>query len=227
MKRNDRRDENYDNSIKHPQAKRKEPASSRELEQLLGTVRAQRDEAKQSLKDASSQLVVVQDELQVSDGKVREWEEQATQNHQFYLGEQEKYQNTLCLYNEERSKASELLVKYEEADAQRGKYLTLYNETKTLLIQERRSKAGIKGWETRRKQENQKLKQEIAEMVVVLQESLQKKDEAIDSLYSMADRMDRIQKLVDLVDDEPTNTPAGLVPKLGRIWMAIKNILAE
>jgi hypothetical protein len=171
--------------------------------------------------------VVFQNEIQVSVRQVQEWKEQATQNHQFYLGEQEKYQNTLSLYNEERSKASGLLVKYEEADAQRNKYLTLYNEAKTLLIQERRSKAGIKGWETRRKQENQKLKQEIAEMVVVLQESLEKKDEAIDSLYSMADRMDRIQKLVDLVDDEPTNTPAGLVPKLGRIWMAIKNILAE
>ncbi len=227
MKRSDRRDENDDNSIKHPQPKRKEPASTRELEQLLGTVRWQRDEAKHNLQETSSQLVLVQDELQVSVGRVREWEDQATQNQQFYLGEQEKYQKTLCLYNEERSKVNELLVKYQEVDTQRDKYLTLYNETKTLLSQEKRSKAGIKGWETRRKQENQRLKQEIAEMVVILKESLEKKDEAIDSLYSMADRMDRIQKLVDMVDDEPVDTPAGLVPKLSRIWMAIKNILAE
>lgn len=227
MKRSDRRDENYDNSIKHPQAKRKEPIPMGELGQVLGTVRAQRDEAKQSLKELSSQLVLIRDELQISVMQVQEWKDQATQNHQFYLGEQEKYQKTLCLYNEEKSEASELLAKYEEADVQRDKYLTLYNDTKTLLSQERRSKAGIKGWETRRKQENQKLKQEIAEMVVILKESLERKDEAIDSLYSMADRMDRIQQLVDLVDDEPMNTPLGLVPKLSRIWIAIKNILAE
>jgi len=48
-------------------------------------------------------------------------------------------------------RAAELLSKYEEANVQCTHYLNLYNETQEQLKYERRSKASIKGWETRRK----------------------------------------------------------------------------
>ncbi len=106
-------------------------------------------------------------------------------------------------------------------------YLGLYNETKAELKHERRSKASIKGWETRRKAENERLKREIAQMVVLLRQSLESKDEAVNSLYVVAERMDRIQSLVDSVEEETTNNPMGLVQKFKRIWLAIKDILSE
>ncbi|MEH2441247.1 hypothetical protein [Nostoc sp.] len=111
--------------------------------------------------------------------------------------------------------------------SERDNYLTLYNEAQTQLKFERRSKAGIKGWETRRKAENERLKREIGEMVVLLHESLASKDDAINNLYVVAKRMDRIQSLVDSVEEETTGNPVGLVQKFKRIWLAIKEILSE
>jgi HSP90 family molecular chaperone len=169
----------------------------------------------------------LQQQLQTSQLAVDEWEQRATQNNQLYLSEQQRYQQTLCLYNEEKAKTVELIAKYQEADARRTQYLTLYNEAQELLKRERRSKAGIKGWETRRKIENERLKQEIAEMVVLLRESLASKDEAVNNLYALAERMDRIQQLVDSVEVESTGNPVGLLQKLKRIWLAIKDILSE
>lgn len=220
MRRADRHDDSYDNSIRNPQSRQSEPASPHELKSRLMTVLAQRDEWQ---------------------GRAREKEQQAEQNHQLFLAEQQRYQSTfilyeeaksegqsyLTLYNEEKTRSSELLVKYEEAQAERQHYLTLYNEAQTELKFERRSKAGIKGWETRRKRENERLKQEIAEMAVLLRDSLARKDEAINNLEALAERMDRIQYLVDSVEEESTNNPLGLLQKLKRIWQAIKDILAE
>jgi chromosome segregation ATPase len=165
--------------------------------------------------------------------KTNEWftkyEEAATQREQYltlYNNEQQNYQQALCLYNEEKAKANEWFTKYEEANAQREQYLALYNDAQAQLRYERRSKAGIKGWETRRKRDNDRLKQEIAEMTVLLRESLARKDEAVNNLYVLAERMDRIQNLVDSVE-ESTNTPISLLQKLKRIWVAIKDILDE
>ncbi|MBW4541727.1 MAG: hypothetical protein KME43_21660 [Myxacorys chilensis ATA2-1-KO14] len=124
-------------------------------------------------------------------------------------------------------KSDELSITFKEIQDQRDRYLTLYNESQDLLKFERRSKAGIKGWETRRKRENQQLKQEISEMTVLLRDSLARKDEATDNLYVLADRMDRIQRLVDSVDEDPTTNPIGMVQKLQRIWQVVKEILAE
>jgi chromosome segregation ATPase len=131
------------------------------------------------------------------------------------------------LYNDEKEKAIVLIAKYEEADRDREKYLTLYNQTKNELKSERRSKAGIKSWETRRKQENERLKQEIGEMALLLQDSLARKDEAVNSLYMLAERMDRIQDLVDSVEELPSKTPIGFMKKMQRIFTAIKGIIAE
>jgi hypothetical protein len=64
-------------------------------------------------------------------------------------------------------------------------------------------------------------------MAIVLRESLTKKDQAIQSLEEVATRMDRIQRLVDSVDDEVANNPVGMLQKLQRIWVAIREILAE
>ncbi|MEH1934178.1 MAG: hypothetical protein V7L14_10700 [Nostoc sp.] len=175
-----------------------------------------------------SQIVHVhQREIQTYQLEANELKEQVTQNYQFYIDEQQNYQQTLCLYNEEKARATELLTKYEAVNSEREMYLTLYNEAKAELKYERRSKAGIKGWETRRKAENERLKREIAQMVVLLRESLTSKDEAVNSLYVVAERMDRIQSLVDSVEEETTNNPMGLVQKFKRIWLAIKDILSE
>lgn len=175
-----------------------------------------------------SQLVHVhQREIQTCQLEANELKERVTQNYQFYIDEQQSHQQTLCLYNEEKARATELLTKYEVVNSEREMYLGLYNEAKAELKHERRSKAGIKGWETRRKAENERLKREIAQMVVLLRESLESKDEAVNSLYVVAERMDRIQSLVDSVEEETTNNPMGLVQKFKRIWLAIKDILSE
>ncbi len=175
-----------------------------------------------------SQLAHIhQREIQTCQLEANELKERVTQNYQFYVDEQKSHQQTLCLYNEEKTRATELLTKYEAANSEREMYLTLYNESKAELKHERRSKAGIKGWETRRKAENERLKREIAQMVVLLRESLESKDEAVNSLYVVAERMDRIQSLVDSVEEETTNNPMGLVQKFKRIWLAIKDILSE
>lgn len=216
MRRSDRRDDNYDNEMKYPRSGREEPSSPHELSQQLRNVRAQRDEWQQRAREneeAGTKLVHVQQKfetLQVESTQLKE-----------------SYQVTLSLYEEEKTKAIELLTKYQEVDAERSKYLTLYNEAQVELKTERKSKSGIKGWETRRKRENERLKQEIAEMTVMLRESLERKDEAVDHLYNLAERMDRIQKLVDLVEDEPRTNPIGLVQKFKRIWLAIREIIAE
>ncbi len=280
MRRADRQDANSDNARNNPKSKREEPASPHELNQLLVTVRSQRDEMRvkleekqRCLQETDTQLVHIQQEFQTALVKVDEWKERTTQNYKLYIEEQKNYQQTLCLYDEERTKTTELLVKvnewrerttqnhklyieeqkeeqkkyqqtlclydeekiratdllakYETAEAQRTQYLILYNETQAQLKYERRSKAGVKGWQTRRQLENDRLKKEIGEMTVLLRESLTRKDEAVNSLYSLAERMDRIQQLVDSVEEESTGTPINLLQKLRRIWLTIKDILTE
>jgi chromosome segregation ATPase len=184
-------------------------------------------EEHQKLQEASTHLVHIQHSFQASQSEISKWQKCAMENHQLYLEEHQKHQQSLCLYNQEKLRAIELLAKYDEANAQCMQYLTLYNEAQTQLKYERRSKASIKGWETRRKSENQKLKQEISEMTVLLRESLERKDEAVDNLYILAERMDRIQQLVDSVEEESSSTPIGFLQKLKRIWRSIKNILDE
>lgn len=119
------------------------------------------------------------------------------------------------------------MVQFETIQAERDQYITLYNEAQSQLKFERHSKAGIKGWETRRKRENERLKQEIGEMTVLLRDSIARKDAAIGNLEELANRMDRIQNLVDSVEATSTDTPIGLLQKFKRIWQAIQDILAE
>jgi chromosome segregation ATPase len=234
MRRADRRTSSHENTVRNPQSQQTEPLSTHELKQLLPTLRAQKNELQQ---------------------KVQETEQRAEQIHHLYLEEQGKYQSTLTLYQEEHQKyestltlyeeaqtqvqsylalydqekarSGELLVKYETAQAERDRYLTLYEETKAELKFERRSKAGIKGWETRRKRENERLKQEIGEMSVLLRDSITRRDAAIGNLEELANRMDRIQNLVDSVESGSGDTPVNLVQKFKRIWQAIQDILAE
>lgn len=220
MRRSDRHDDSYDNTVNHPRSQQAEPFSAHELKSTLMTVRANLSELQQQAK---------------------EHEAQVQHNHQLYLDEQQKYQGTLTLYreaetkaqsyltryNDEKDRSSALLVQYETVLTERDRYLTLYNETEAQLKFERRSKAGIKGWETRRKRENERLKQEISEMTLLLRDSLIHKDEAIDNLYELANRMDRIQELVDLVEADTSSSPIGFLQKMARVWQAVKDILAE
>jgi L-rhamnose mutarotase len=191
---------------------------------------AQRDEWQQRAKenqDAVSQLTQIQQDIQIYQVEVNELRKRAAHNYEKYVDEKDNYEQALNRYNEEKARADELLAKYQKISSERDNYLTLYNEVKAELKHERRSKASIKGWETRRKAENEKLKREIAEMVVLLRESLTSKDEAVNNLYLVAERMDRIQSLVDSVEEETTGNPMGLVQKFKRIWLAIKEILSE
>lgn len=276
MRRADRRTSNDDNANKFPRSRSPEQLSYHELKQQRDNARADRDSLRQ-------QKIQLEEQVETSQLAVNESEARAAQNYELYLSEQQKYQYTICLYDEEKAKNTELVVKFEQADVQRLEYLNLYNEAEvtarrnhelyleeqqryreticlydeekakntTLLAKfeqadvqrleyltlynqsqedlktERRSKAGIKGWETRRKRENERLKQEIAAMVVELKESLERKDEAVKELYSLADRMDRIQNLVDSVETETSGTPVGLLQKFKLIWLAIRDILAE
>ncbi len=172
MRRGDRHDDSYDNSLNHPKSHQQEPLSYHELRSKVSTLRADKTELEQ--------------------------------------------------------KVQTIEVQYKTVLAERDQYITLYNEAQDQLKFERRSKAGIKGWETRRKRENEKLKQEIAEMMVLMRDSLAREETAIGNLEEMATRMDRIQHLVDSVEDDTTDgNPIGLLQKFRRIWQAIQDILAE
>lgn len=158
-----------------------------------------------------------------------QYEEAQTQAKSYFTQYQEaqtQFESYLALYESEKTKTNQLSIQFEEVQAERDRYLTLYQESQSELKFERRSKGAIKGWETRRKRENDRLKQEISEMTVLLRDSLERKDEAINSLYVVAERMDRIQQLVNSVDSD-TPTPVGMLQKFQRIWQAVKEILAE
>ena len=192
--RADRRDSNHDNKVNHPQSLQVEPSPPRELNQVLMTVRSQRDEAKDELKKLKSQ--------------------QDT--------ERQEFQNTLFLYNEEKSKSAELLTKYIEADTQQAKYLSLYTESQLKLKEAIKTIAGLRGWSTRRKKENENLKQKISGMVVQLRDSYTREDEAIRNLYGLAERMDKIQKILDPINEECVSAE-----QLTRISILLKVILDE
>ncbi|MEP0901515.1 hypothetical protein [Nodosilinea sp. FACHB-13] len=220
MRRADRRNSNDDNAIQHPQAKRAEPIPYNELRQILINVRSQRDEAK-------DQVVEKERQLEESQTLYREQGEKLQSTIVLFRETQEQASSYLTLYTEEKGKSSELEVKYNEAHQESQNYLALYKQVEQELKFERRSKAGIKGWETRRKRENERLKEEIGQMAIVLRESLTKKEQAIQSLEDVASRMDRIQRLVDSVDGEVANNPVGMLQKFQRIWTAVREILAE
>ena len=140
---------------------------------------------------------------------------------------QTEAQSYLALYEQETARTSELQLSLETAASERDRYITLYNDAQSELKFERRSKAGIKGWETRRKKENERLKREIGEMTLLLRDSIERRDVAITNLEAIAGRMDRIQNLVDSVDEETSTTPVGMVQKFRRIVEAVREILAE
>lgn len=220
MRRADRRTSNDDNAIQHPQAKRAEPPLPNDIKQLLSTIRSQRDEAK-------DQVVEKEQQLEESQTLYQEQHEKLQSTIVLYRETQEQASSYLALYTEEKTRSSELEVKYNETWKESQNYLALYKQIEQELKIERRSKAGIKGWETRRKRENERLKQEIGEMAIVLRKSLINKDQAIQSLENVAARMDRIQRLVDSVDDEVTNNPVGMLQKFQRVWVAVREIMAE
>ncbi|MGB3615162.1 MAG: hypothetical protein WBA10_15320, partial [Elainellaceae cyanobacterium] len=70
------------------------------------------------------------------------------------------------------------------------------------------------------------LKQEIGEMTLLLRDSLERRDAAVGNLEELATRMDRIQNLVDSVEDG-VDTPIGLLQKFRRIVQTVREILAE
>ncbi len=220
MRRADRHTPSDDNSINNPRSRQSEPTSSKELKQLLNNTRLDRDEAKDQVKEKAQQL-------EESQRLYQEQQEELQSTIVLYQQTQEQASSYLALYTEEKARSSEFEVKYNEARQESQNYLVLYKQIEQELKIERRSKAGIKGWETRRKRENERLKQEIGEMSVLLHESLRKKDRAIANLEEVAARMDRIQSLVDSVDGEVGDNPVGMLQKLQRIWSAIKEILSE
>ncbi|MBD3886417.1 hypothetical protein IFO70_32545 [Phormidium tenue FACHB-886] len=248
MQRADRSNNSRDNEIKHPKSRQVESTSAHELKTLLLTARSQRDEWQQRSQEKQTQaeqnytlyleeqhkhqnaLTLYQEVQTQAQSYLTLYDAEKSRNAEVWVKYEEvqtQAQSYLTLYNSETAKNADLLVKYEEAQTQREHYLTLYNEAQSQLKLERRSKAGIKSWETRRKRENERLKQEIAAMTIVLRDSLAGKEDAVNNLYALADRMDRIQQLVDSVEEEPTNSPMGVIQKFKRIWQVIKEILEE
>ncbi len=209
MRRADRRDSDFDNELNHPRSKQPEPIPYQELRNRwlvtkseLASVTKERDDWKQKVEtqgDITFQLLEVQ----------------------------KQYQTTFELYNQEKTRSEELLNQYQEVNDLQLKYLAQCQELQSELKYERRSKASIKGWETRRKTENERLKQQIGDMVVLLRESLERKEESINYLYLIGDRMDRIQRLMDSVDQDQNRDPVELLEKLMRVWLTVQKVLAE
>jgi predicted Zn-dependent peptidase len=199
MRRADRRTSNSDNELDFPPSRRPEPPTYEELKVQNRILR--------------TNLSEVQQKLQLAESQGNEIRFHADENYRLYLNEQEQYQNIFTLYNQEQARSSELLIKY--------------NELQTELKAERQSKARIKGWQTRRKNENERLKQQIGDMVILLRDSLERKEESINHLYLIGDRMDRIQRLMDSVEQESNRDPVKLLEKLMRVRLLVQKILAE
>lgn len=182
----------------------------------------------QTQSERSTQLLkVAQSDLETARTSLKTLQLEFDETLGLYRQEQETAKQHLALYEQEQARAEQLQAKYAASAAEREQLSTLNLDLQTELKKERRSKAGIKGWETRRKRENAKLKQEISEMVNILQQAMAEKDTAISELYNVADRMDRIQRLVDSVDEETTSGPMGLLQKFKLVWQAIQDIFAE
>lgn len=220
MRRADRHNDSHDNSIRHPSSKQSEPTSPHELKSLLLKARSDRDEFRQRTQELEQQQ-------QTALTLYKEEQERYRATLTLYQEAHTQAQSYLTLYNQEQARAQEFIGKYETAEAERQHYLTLYHQTQDELKFERRSKAGIKGWETRRKRENDRLKQEIAEMAFLLRDSMNREEDALTNLDEIATRMDRIQSLINSVDEEPSDNAIGFLQKLQRIWQAVKEILAE
>ncbi len=234
MKRGDRRSDSDDNSIRHPTSRQAEPTSPHELKSLLLKARSDRDELRQRTQELEQQhhtaLTLYQEEQQRYHSTLTLYQEEQERYRSTLTLYQEAHtqaQSYLTLYNQEQARSQELATQYETAVTERQHYLTLYNQAQDDLKFERRSKAGIKGWETRRKRENEQLKQEIGEMTVILRDSMHREEDALTNLEAIATRMDRIQTLINSVDAEPGDNAIGFLQKLQRIWQAVKEILAE
>lgn len=227
MKRSDRKTSSDDHALEHVRSRTEEPVSPSEYKQRYLAAKATIKERDEKIQQVSTALATTREQVEVVQNEIVVWQGKAQEAEQLYRAEQERYQATLVLYNQEQERAKGLLLQYETVDQERAKYLSLYEDTLAQLKFEKRSKAGIKGWETRRKRENERLKQEIAELAVILRDSLERKEEAISNLESMANRMDRIQSLVNSVDDSSEENPANFLEKLRRIWLTVREILAE
>lgn len=224
MRRADRRDENYDNSVNNPQSKQKEPTSPKEFEQIVRNLRFDCHDLRDRVKEEQQRTLEVQQQY---NSAIVLYEQEKSQLLVKVEEVKEQRQQYFSLYEQANQEREQYITLYQQTQQERDNYLTLYNQAIADLKFERRSKAGIKGWETRRKRENERLKQEIAEMTVILRDSLERKEEAVESLYTLANRMDRIQRLVDSVEDTSNSNPLSMIEKLKRAWQAVKEILAE
>jgi hypothetical protein len=194
MRRADRQTPNDDNARKYPQIRKDESTSPQELKQVLMTVRSNLVEAKDEIKT----LKIQQED------------------------DQQKIQETFELYRQEKDKSIEILFKYSESERQKIQHFDLYTESQLKLKEARKTIASLKGWATRRKKENDNLKQKISGMVIQLRESYTREDEAIKNLYGLAERMDKIQKVLDPVNEEYVSAE-----QLTRISILLKVILDE
>ncbi|MEM9537593.1 MAG: hypothetical protein AAGA40_18195 [Cyanobacteria bacterium P01_E01_bin.45] len=182
----------------------------------------------QAQSDRTTQLLqAAQHDLENTQADVKTFQLRYDETLGLYQQEQATAQQYLEQYEQEQARAKQLQTKYAAAESEREQLATLNLDLQKDLKKERRSKAGIKGWETRRKRENAKLKQEISEMANILQKAMAEKDTAIGELYDVANRMDRIQRLVDSVDEETSSSPMGLLQKFKLVWEAIQDIFSE
>ncbi|MGQ9865231.1 MAG: hypothetical protein ACUVSQ_02950 [Pseudanabaenaceae cyanobacterium] len=218
----DHRSASERNAQKHPESQQKiaEPVSAKEWQQRYRNV--------------SSRLAEVESNLQQTQGEAQAWETVVWQDLERQVQqERQRAWNAQCVMQALQEDQQLWAWQYQQAVAGQRQFQTLYQQSQEELYRvrdelkfERRSKASIKGWETRRKAENERLKKEIADTIKVLQQSMEREEEATLTLRTIAGRMDRIQTLVSGLDTE-TASPKNLLEKFWKIWQAIQEILRE
>jgi hypothetical protein len=100
MKRGDRKTESDDNAANNPTVHRDEPTPSKDFQQILATVRIQRNEAQTERDEANK--------------KVEEKTKQAEEMRLNCLEEHNKYQSTLTLYHTAETQYKSTLALYIE-----------------------------------------------------------------------------------------------------------------
>ncbi|MHC5716391.1 MAG: hypothetical protein ACYTX0_30805, partial [Nostoc sp.] len=96
--------------VNNPHPPAKEPLSNHELNHFLRNARADAirwERLAKENQEAASQLTQVQQDIQTYQIEVNELK-------QIYLNEQKNYQQALCLYNGEKTRAIELIAQRDE-----------------------------------------------------------------------------------------------------------------
>ncbi|PAX48252.1 hypothetical protein CK510_28420 [Brunnivagina elsteri CCALA 953] len=82
MRRAERKSSDDDNAINNPRSRKPEPIPPRDLQLLLGTIRAQRDQWQQKAKDNEEAVTQAQQEIEAYQNENNELKERAAKSYQ-------------------------------------------------------------------------------------------------------------------------------------------------